>query len=144
MALPPFPMGTIIAERALAAYDENGGKHAIVVRLGAPQGYPSLQSREPTQDRSSTWMVRCSFQIIGLDLDDRIYAIGGNDAFEAILYTLNFVGDLLQDGYARLGFKNRLRFDGTPRDHWIWRFESDQTAENKTEPASEPPPAPGS
>ena len=121
-------MGTIIAERTLAAYDQSGEKHSVVVRLGAPQNYPSIESREPTSDRLPTGIARCPLQIIGLDLDDKIYAAGGNDAFQSMLYAINLAGDLLDAGYARLGFKNRTRFDGTPSDHWIWRFEADHTA----------------
>jgi hypothetical protein len=87
----------------------------IVVRLGAPVRVgPSKEFPLP--------LFRCPLQIQGLDVDGRVYPAGGGDAFEAMQYAIDFAGDLLKDGYARLRLENKTRIDSSTRDHWIWLF----------------------
>ncbi len=114
MPQEPFPMGTIIAERRMVAYEKNGEERGIVVRLGAPV----------RRDLGGLPHFRCPLQIQGLDVDGRVYPAGGGDAFEAMQYAIDFAGDLLNGGYARLGLENRTRTDSSTRDHWIWRYKA--------------------
>jgi hypothetical protein len=113
-----FPMGTIIPERQLVAYDQRGEERAIVVRLGAPVRF------EPSNSFPFVHF-RCPVQIRRIDLDDRVYPAAGGDAFEALQYAIDFLCDLLKDGYDRLRLENRTRVDATTRNHWIWRYKPD-------------------
>lgn len=124
MSNEPFPMETIIAERQLVAFNQNG-KHIIVVRLGAPMRFQFPYGREPMQDPNQRGIFRCPLQITGLDLDHRVFPISGADAFEALQYAIDFAGQLLADGYARLNLENRAHFDASTPDHWIWRYPSE-------------------
>jgi hypothetical protein len=111
----PYPMGVIIAERRIAAFEASGAKRVVIVRLGAPvQAGPSEKIPLPA--------ACCPLQVQGLDLDGRVYPVLGGDAFEAMQYAINFAGDLLQEGYAQLRLDNRTRTDSSTPDHWIWRY----------------------
>ncbi len=115
MQKKPFPMGVIIAERQIFAYEKSGEKRLIVVRLGAPiQMGPS--------EKFPVAAACCPLQVQGLNNDDKVYPVLGGDAFEAIQYAIDFAGDLLSDGYVRLRLENRSRLDSSTRNHWIWRY----------------------
>jgi hypothetical protein len=140
MSTEPFPMGTIIAERQIAAYDEKGEKRAIVIRLGAPVRVRFPRGTRPSLDPSQPGFFRCPLQITGLDLDERVYPIAGEDAFEAMQYAINFANDLLRDGCARLGLQNRARVDESVPDHWIWRYPAEHGAAGNFVSINAPPP----
>jgi len=108
-----FPLGAVIAERRVTLYDQTGEQRIITVRLGAP-----VQVRAPSD---SLQLFRCPLQIAGLDHDGKVFAPFGEDAFVALQYSLDFIGDLLKGGSDRLGLQNRNRMDSSTRDHWIWR-----------------------
>lgn len=116
MSPTPFPIGTIIAERRISAYEKSGEKRMIQVRLGA-----SIRADVFT----GLPLFRCPLQVLGIGLDEKIYPIAGGDAFEAMQYAIDFAGDLLKEGYARLQLENRTRVDSTTREHWIWRYAPD-------------------
>jgi hypothetical protein len=114
-----FPLGTVIAERQVPLYDQTGQQRMITVRLGAP-----VRVRAPDD---SLRFFRCPLQIAGLDHDERVFAPAGEDAFVALQYSLDFIGDLLKGGADRLGLQNRNRMDPSTRDHWIWRCLAHQS-----------------
>jgi hypothetical protein len=111
-----FPLGTIIAQRQVTLYDQTGVERIITVRLGAP-----VEVRFPSD---SLRLFRCPLQIAGLDHDGKVFAPAGGDAFVALQYSIDFIGDLIRDGASRLALQNRHRSDPSTRDHWIWRFGS--------------------
>jgi hypothetical protein len=114
-----FPLRTVIAERQVTLYDQTGEERIITVRLGAP-----VRVRAPSD---SLRLFRCPLQIVGLDHDGRIFAPAGEDAFIALQYSLDFIGDLIKDGSNRLALQNRHRSDPSTRDHWIWRYSADRS-----------------
>jgi hypothetical protein len=140
MTLKPFPMGMTIAERKISAYDQNGEKRQITVRLGAPVRVAFPNGTQPLSDLSQPGIVRCPLQITGLDVDERVYPIAGGDEFEALQYAIDFAGDILLDGSARLGLKNRSRVDASTRSHWVWQFPPDQSEVGNRAQSSAPPP----
>jgi hypothetical protein len=98
MQKKPFPMGVIIAERQIFAYEKSGEKRLIVVRLGAPiQMGPS--------EKFPVAAACCPLQVQGLNNDDKVYPVLGGDAFEAMQYAIDFAGDLLSDGMCACGSK---------------------------------------
>jgi len=86
--LPPVPLGTVIAERRIILHEADGQERRVVVRLGLPLPVPA-QIGLPDGD------FRCPTQIIGLGIDERIFAPPGSDAFEAIYNALDLVGQQL-------------------------------------------------
>jgi len=78
------------------------------------------------QVKSPINLFRCPLQIVGLDQDESVFAPAGGDAFVALKYSLDFVGDLLKDGSNRLGLQTRNRIDASTPDHWIWRYPAEK------------------
>jgi hypothetical protein len=109
-----FPLGTVIAERQVTLYDQTGKERIVTVRLGAP-----VEVQFPVAP-----LFRCPLQIEGLDIDGKVFAPAGEDPFVALQYSLDFIGDLLNESSRRLGLENRKRIDASTRDHWIWRYSA--------------------
>jgi hypothetical protein len=70
-----FPLGTVIAERRIALFEQTGDERWITVRLGSPVGVhlgdgSPLRSEDPEEGT-----FRCPVQILGLDHDEGIRAI---------------------------------------------------------------------
>jgi hypothetical protein len=110
-----FPLGTVIAERRMTLYDQAGKERQIAARLG-----------EPVLVQFPMCLFRCPFEITGLDFDRKVFAPAGGDAFIALQYSLDFIGELIKDATNRLMLQNKHRSDSSTRDHWIWRYPADQ------------------
>ena len=78
VTLPQIPLGAVVAERHFILWDSEGSKHEIVVKLGAPVQI----------DTGSGPLFRCPAQILGLGVDQIVYAPAGEDAFIALCYAL--------------------------------------------------------
>jgi hypothetical protein len=117
-----FPLGTIIAERRVALYDQAGEERWISVRLGSPIAV-RLEDGTPLGPKDADeGTFRCPVQILGLDHDETVYASFGEDPFVALHYALDLIGDLLKKGSDRLNLENRHPVPPPTRDHWIWRY----------------------
>jgi hypothetical protein len=117
-----FPLGTIIAERRMALYEQTGEERWITVRLGSPIGV-RLEDGSPLRPGDSEeGTFRCPVQILGLDHDEGVYAPFGEDPFVALQYAIDLIGDLLNKGSDRLSLENKYRALPPTRDHWIWRY----------------------
>jgi hypothetical protein len=74
---------------------------------------------------SEEWRPVTSHSVLSLRNGDwffLIFAPFGGDAFVALQFAIDFIGDLLQGGSERLGLVNRNRVDSHTRNHWIWQY----------------------
>jgi hypothetical protein len=70
-------------------------------------------------------LFRCPIQILGLDRDERLFGVFGEDSFVALQFAINLIGDQLELGIPRLGLTNEYpQREGAPKDSWIWRYNS--------------------
>lgn len=124
MQASDFQLGMIVAERRMVLFDPSGHERPITIRLGAPVRvqFPADTKTSVATDESGLSTYRCALQIEGLDHDEKVYAPFGGDAFVALQYAIDFIGDLLQDGSKRLGLVNRNRVDSHTLNHWIWQY----------------------
>jgi hypothetical protein len=112
MELGQFPLGFVIAERALSAWSAEGQERRIKILLGAPVEVPAEK------------FYRCPFQIFGLNFDERIFAPAGEDPFVALYYALDLIGQLLDRHVAEAGLELRHKVDDALPRSWIWRYSS--------------------
>lgn len=124
-----FPLGTIIAERQMTLYDQTSAARLITVRLGAPVAVSFPDGSLPSTSNLEEDFFRCPLEIAGLDHDKKVFAPAGEDAFVALQYALDLIGDLLNDGVRRLGLQNRKRIHPSTRDSWIWHYPVDRGGE---------------
>jgi hypothetical protein len=117
-----FPLGTIIAERRVALYEQTGEERWISVRLGSPIEVRLEDGTPLRPGESEEGTFRCPVQILGLDHDETVYAPFGEDPFVALQYALDLIGDLLKKGSDRLSLENRHLVSSPTRDHWNWRY----------------------
>lgn len=119
-----FPLGVVVAERRLVLFDPAGQERPITIRLGAPVRVQFPDDAKPAvvTDEKGMPTYRCPLEIEGLDHDKKVFAPFGEDAFVALQYAIDLIGDLLQRGSERLGLVNRNRVDSNTRDHWIWQY----------------------
>jgi hypothetical protein len=110
MRTEPITLGNIIGTRQFSLYAADGEQRLVTVSVGAP-------ILLKTED-----VFRCPVQIVGLGCDKRIYGIFGEDAFVALQYAFDFIGQILDDKLKGLGLVNRNRRDGSTRESWIWQF----------------------
>ncbi|MGC2403414.1 MAG: hypothetical protein WA510_26725 [Acidobacteriaceae bacterium] len=116
-----FPLGTVIAERFIKLYAQDDEERRIAVRLGLPVRTRLDGTVLGPQDPSEE-LFRCPFQILGLEIDERVYAPFGEDPFVALQYAIDMIGDLLARQCEHLGLLNKCAFSPLTRDHWIWRY----------------------
>lgn len=124
-----IPLGTVIAERRFALYEQDGQKRQVIVRLGKP--VPATMPEKA---------FRCPLQIEGLELDERIFAPFGEDPFVALQYAINLAGDLLDKRAKELALENRHRTSPSDPNSWIWRY--DHYSNNALKPAKSATPKP--
>jgi hypothetical protein len=124
MMLNRFPVGTVIAERRIALYEQTGDERWITVRLGSPVGVHLGDGSPLRPGDPEEGTFRCPVQILGLDHDEGVYAPFGEDPFVALQFAIDLIGDLLQKGSDRLNLENKYRVPPPTREHWIWRYPS--------------------
>src|SRR5262252_655762 len=98
VTLPKIPLGRVVAERHFVLWDSGSSEREIVVKLRAPiqaesYGLPAVS--------------RCPTQILGLGVDQIVYAPAGEDAFLALCYALDLIGQVLEGGSKSLNLQNR-------------------------------------
>jgi hypothetical protein len=119
-----IPLGTVVAERHFVLWDSEGREREIVVKLGAPiqderYGLPAV--------------FRCPAQILGLGVDQIVYDPAGEDAFIALCYALDLIGQVLEGESKSLNLQNRYKTGETRETRspaWVWQYmdqPSDQT-----------------
>jgi hypothetical protein len=118
MRAPEIPLGTIIAERSFDLLDSEGKKRTIIVRLGRPV--------PDTVDDPDAF--RCPFQIVGLEMDDKVFAPFGEDSFVALYYAIDFAGQILDREIDRLKLRNPLPPHLNHPETWIWRYHASPKA----------------
>jgi len=67
------------------------------------------------------------YRLWDLDHDAKVYGIFGEDPFVALQYAVDFLGELIDTGSARLGLVNRYR-NHSERNSWVWRYDSQERA----------------
>ena len=121
VTLPKIPLGRVVAERHFVLWDSEGREREIVVKLGAP-----------VQDESYGLpaMSRCPARILGLGVDQIVYDPAGEDAFIALCYALDLIGQVLEEESKRLNLQNRYKTGETRSPAWVWQYReqpSEQT-----------------
>jgi hypothetical protein len=120
VTLPKIPLGTVVAERHCILWGSEGREREIVVKLGAPiqtetvSGLPAVS--------------RCPAQILGLGVDQIVYAPAGEDAFVALCYALDLIGQVLEEASKSLNLQNRYKTSETQSPAWVWQY-MDQPSE---------------
>jgi hypothetical protein len=114
-----IPLGTVVAERHFVLWDSEGREREIVVKLGAPiqderYGLPAV--------------FRCPAQILGLGFDQIVYDPAGEDAFIALCYSLDLIGQVLEAASKSLNLQNRYKRGETRSPAWVWQY-MDQPSE---------------
>jgi hypothetical protein len=99
VTLPQIPLGAVVAERHFILWDSEGTKHEIVVKLGAPV----------LTDTVIGLLFQCPAQILGLGVDQTVYARAGEDAFVALCYALDIIGQELESKSKSLNLQNRYK-----------------------------------
>jgi hypothetical protein len=122
MRADSIPLGKIIGERQFTVYTAEGVQRLITVRLGAPVATTSEGALLP-EGAAATGTFRCPVQIMGVDQDEKIYGVFGEEQFVALQYAINLIGEQLNHGIARMSFTNRYPGHRLP-DSWIWRYNS--------------------
>jgi hypothetical protein len=109
-----IPLGTVVAERHFILWDSEGSEREIIVKLGAPV------RTEPGS--------RCPAQILGLGVDQIVYAPAGEDAFVAMCYALDLIGQVLEAASKSLNLQNRYKTGEKRSPAWVWQY-MDQPSE---------------
>jgi len=115
--LPKTPLGTVVAERHCILCDSEGREREIVVKLGAPM-----------QPETVSGKFRCPAQILGLGVDQIVYDPAGEDAFVALCYALDLIGQVLEEESKSLNLQNRYKTSETRSPAWVWQY-SDHPSE---------------
>jgi hypothetical protein len=125
MDAQPIALGMVICQRNFELYTSDGQLRLVAVRLGMP--VPTrLDGRVPRQGEEPSGIFRCPFQVTGLNRDERVDGVFGEDPFVALQYAIDFIGDRLKLYSKELGLTNKhQRPDGT-RDSWIWTYPPDR------------------
>ena len=105
-------LGELAAERAFSLFRANGDQVPVRIRLGKPYREETLGD------------YRCPLQVSGLG-DERIYAPWGEDAFVALQYALDLIGQLLDAALRRQQLQDRKDRASTTESRWIWRYPAD-------------------
>jgi hypothetical protein len=119
VALPKIPLGTVVAERHCVLWDCEGREREIVVKLGAP-----------IQTETVSGLYRCPAQILGLGVDQIVYDPAGEDAFVALCYALDLIGQVLEEASKTLNLQNRYKTSEIRSPAWVWQYmdhPSDET-----------------
>jgi hypothetical protein len=112
-----IPLGTVVAERHFILLDSEGREREVIVKLGAP-----------VQTETVTGLSRCPAQILGLGVDQNVYAPAGEDAFVALCYALDLIGQVLEAQSKSLKLQNRYKTGETRSPAWVWQY-MDQPSE---------------
>jgi hypothetical protein len=107
-ATPPS-LTVVIAERTFSLYRADGREVRVIARLGQPY----------QEESNGDW--RCPLQVLGVG-NDRIYAPWGEDAFVALQWAIDYIGQLLDAAVTRLELRNGLDRTSTTENRWIWRY----------------------
>ena len=113
---PKIPLGTVVAERHFILWDSEGNEREVVVKLGAPV------------HETATDLSRCPAQILGLGVDQNVYAPAGEGAFVALCYALDLIGKVLEMQSNSLNLQNRYKTGETGSPAWVWQY-MDQSSE---------------
>ena len=80
------PMSPVIAKREMTRTTQHGTTSLVEVRIGTPT------FEEATRDRTKRWC--CTVQILGIG-EDRIHAVFGADAVQALYLALALAGVII-------------------------------------------------
>ena len=125
MNAKPIALGLIVCQRTFALYASDGQSRSITVRLGVPVA-TNLDGRVLKEGEEPSSTFRCPFQITGLEHDERVDGIFGEDPFVALQYAIDFIGDRLNLYSKELGLSNKWRRSDGTRDSWIWAYPPDR------------------
>ena len=121
MNAQPIALGTVICQRSFELFSSDGQSRLVAVRLGMPVA-TNMDGRVLHEGEEGDGTFRCPLQIEGLNHDERVDGVFGEDPFVALQYAIDFIGDRLNLYSLELGLTNRRqRPDGT-RDSWIWAY----------------------
>jgi hypothetical protein len=123
MKAQPIPLGMVICQRKFHLYTPDGQPRSVIVRLGMPVP-TSLDGCVLAEGSESFGIFRCPVQITGLNHDERVDGIFGEDPFVALQYAIDFIGDRLNQWSTALELTNRQR--NAARDSWIWTYPPHQ------------------
>jgi hypothetical protein len=112
-----IPLGTVVAERHFTLWDSEDKERRIVVKLGVPVSVDSAFGQ----------LFRCPAQILGLGVDQMVYAPAGEDAFIAMCYALSLIGQLLDSESKSLNLRNRHKTVETRNPAWVWQYMDEST-----------------
>jgi hypothetical protein len=104
-------LGMVIAERRIALREADGREREVLVRFGLPV-------------QTLPYLYRCPAQIVGLGIDERIFAAAGLDRIEAIHHALDLVGQMLDLKAEGLGLTNRCEETDLTTESWIGKIPS--------------------
>jgi hypothetical protein len=105
---PKIPLGRVVAERHFVLWDSEGREREIVVKLGTPV-------------QIETGLFRCPAQILGLGVDQIVYDPAGEDAFIALCYALDLIGQVLEAASKSLNLQNRYKTGEKRSPAWVWQ-----------------------
>ena len=125
MNAQPIALGVIVCQRSFDLYSPDGQSRSVTVRLGLPVA-TNLDGRVLKEGEEPFSTFRCPFQITGLDHDERVDGIFGEDPFVALQYALDFIGDRLNLYSKEPGLLNKWRRPDGTRDSWIWAYPPDR------------------
>ena len=108
--LPKIPLGSVVAQRHFVLWDSEGKEREITVKLGTPVQI------------DSTGLHRCPAQILGLGVDQIVYDPAGEDAFIALCYTLDLIGQVLEGESKSLNLQNRYKSGEAGSPSWVWQY----------------------
>jgi len=120
----PIALGTVICQRNFELYTPQGEPRPIVVRLGLPVA-TTTDGRLLGEGEESSGVFRCPVQITGLNIDERVDGIFGEDPFVALQYAIDFIGYRLDAGLKDLKLANKQPSPTNPdsrQDSWIWSY----------------------
>jgi hypothetical protein len=96
-------------------FRRDGTSLPVTVRLGAPFVAEAPKARAQPE-------YRCAVQIVGIG-DERLVAPWGEDAFVALQYAIDLIGQKLDDLVRRENLEIRFR-TGEDQTSWIKRYPS--------------------